>query len=64
MKVCLAKFKPKILGVQVSVGLLKEIAPGIKRITLMFNPPTAPWFPFFLRELGPASASLAVECVI
>jgi putative ABC transport system substrate-binding protein len=32
--------------------LLKEIAPGVKRITLLFNPQTAAYYPFFLREFG------------
>jgi len=41
--------------------LLKEIAPGVRRMTLMFNPQTAPYYPVFLREFGMASASLAVE---
>jgi putative tryptophan/tyrosine transport system substrate-binding protein len=41
--------------------LLKEIAPGVRRITFMFNPPAAPWFPLFLREFGAPPASLAVE---
>ena len=41
--------------------MLKEIAPGVSRVTFMFSPPTAPWSPFFLREFGPAPASLAVE---
>jgi putative tryptophan/tyrosine transport system substrate-binding protein len=41
--------------------LLKEIAPGVRRMTLMFSPHTAPWVPLALGELGPALASLAVE---
>ena len=41
--------------------LLKEIAPGVNRITLMFNPQTAPHYPVFLREFGAAAASLAAE---
>jgi putative tryptophan/tyrosine transport system substrate-binding protein len=41
--------------------LLKEIAPGVRRMTFMFSPPTAPWVPLFLGELGTAPASLAVE---
>ncbi len=40
--------------------MLKEIAPGVRRVTLMFNPQTAPYYPVFLREFGGA-ASLAVE---
>jgi putative tryptophan/tyrosine transport system substrate-binding protein len=41
--------------------LLKEIAPDVRRITLMFNPDTAPFYPVFLREFLAAPASLAVE---
>src|SRR6266567_3194717 len=32
--------------------MLKEIAPGVRRMTLMFNPQTAPYYPVFLREFG------------
>jgi putative ABC transport system substrate-binding protein len=41
--------------------LLKEIAPGTRRITFMFNPQTAPYYPVFLREFGASSAALAAE---
>jgi len=41
--------------------LLKEIAPGVRRMTLMFNPQTSPYYPAFLREFGSAPASLAAE---
>src|SRR5262249_25316575 len=41
--------------------MLKEIAPNVRRITLMFNPDSAPFYPVFLREFGAAPASLAVE---
>jgi putative tryptophan/tyrosine transport system substrate-binding protein len=41
--------------------LLKEIAPGVRRITLLFNPQTAPYYPFFLREFGANATSLAAE---
>ena len=47
--------------------MLKEIAPDVRRMTLMFNPDTAPFYPVFLREFGAASTSLAVElsaCVV
>ncbi len=40
--------------------MLKEIAPGIRRMTLLFNPQTASYYPVFLRELE-ATASLAAE---
>jgi putative tryptophan/tyrosine transport system substrate-binding protein len=39
---------------------LKEMAPGIRRATLLFNPETAPYYPIFLRELGSAPSSLAI----
>jgi putative tryptophan/tyrosine transport system substrate-binding protein len=41
--------------------LLKELAPGVKRVALIFNPLTAPYYPVFLRELGAAPARLAAE---
>ncbi len=41
--------------------LLKEMAPGVKRVALIFNPLTAPYYPVFLRELGAAPARLGVE---
>jgi putative ABC transport system substrate-binding protein len=39
--------------------ILQEIAPGVRRVMLLFNPQTAPYYPLFLRELG-AIASLSV----
>jgi putative ABC transport system substrate-binding protein len=41
--------------------LLKAIAPEVRHISLMFNPDTTPFYPVFLRELGAAPKSLAVE---
>ena len=41
--------------------MLKEIAPGVRRMMLMFNPQTAPYYPVFLHEFGQAPAALAVE---
>ena len=38
--------------------MLKEIAPGVRRITLLLNPQTAPYYPVYLRELG-ATTSLS-----
>jgi ABC-type uncharacterized transport system substrate-binding protein len=41
--------------------MLKEIAPGVKRTALVFNPQTAPYYPAFLRDFKAASAMLAAE---
>jgi putative tryptophan/tyrosine transport system substrate-binding protein len=41
--------------------MLKEIAPGVRRVTLMFNPETSPFYSVFLRGFGAAPASLGVE---
>ena len=41
--------------------ILKELVPGLKRMTLMFNPETAPYYPVFLREFAAAAAPLAAE---
>jgi putative ABC transport system substrate-binding protein len=43
------------------MGLLKELVPRIRRTTLLFNPLTAPYYPFFLRELETISTTLATE---
>src|SRR5215475_206616 len=43
------------------VETLKEIAPSVKRITLVFNPQTAPYYPAFLRDFREAAATLAAE---
>jgi putative tryptophan/tyrosine transport system substrate-binding protein len=39
--------------------LLKEIAPSVMRVTLVFNPQTAPYYPVFLRDFGSAARQLA-----
>jgi len=41
--------------------MLKEIAPGIRRMMLIFNPQTAPYYPVFLHEFGQVPAAFAVE---
>src|SRR5262249_8697830 len=41
--------------------LLKEMAPGVRRVALIFNPLTAPYYPVFLRELRAAPVRLAAE---
>jgi ABC-type uncharacterized transport system substrate-binding protein len=41
--------------------MLKEIAPGVRRATLLFDPDTSPYYPVFLREFGAGPTSLAVE---
>jgi putative ABC transport system substrate-binding protein len=41
--------------------MIKEIAPNVRRVTLMFNPDTAPFYPAFLHELEAANKSLAIE---
>jgi putative ABC transport system substrate-binding protein len=43
------------------VELLKEMAPKVRRVGLMFNPQTAPYFPIFLRDFGASATSLATE---
>src|SRR6516164_8223759 len=41
--------------------VIKEIAPGVRHVALMFNPGTAPFYPAFLQEIEAANKSLAVE---
>jgi len=53
-------------GIEFSVGgkwldLLKEIAPGLARVAIMFNPDTAPQSKFFVRSIEAAASSLRVQ---
>jgi len=41
--------------------MIKEIAPGVRHVALMFNPDTTPFYPAFLHELEAANKSLGVE---
>ncbi len=41
--------------------MLKEVAPGLTRVALVFNPETAPYAPLFLHSLEAGGRSLAVE---
>jgi putative ABC transport system substrate-binding protein len=41
--------------------LLKELAPGISRVAVMFNPDTAPHAEYYVRPFEVAAASLAVK---
>jgi putative ABC transport system substrate-binding protein len=40
---------------------LKEMAPGVRRTALMFNPQTAPYYSRYLRELAELSVTLPAE---
>jgi putative ABC transport system substrate-binding protein len=44
--------------------LLKEIAPRIARVTLLFNPPTATFVESYLNPFKTAAASLRMEAII
>jgi len=46
------------------VGLLKEIAPGVKRVAFMFDPASTPITPLFFRSVESAALKLAVEPVL
>ena len=53
-------------GSEFSVGgkwldLLKEIAPGLAHVAVMFNPDTSPQSTFFMRSIETAAASLRVQ---
>jgi putative tryptophan/tyrosine transport system substrate-binding protein len=41
--------------------LLKEIAPGVRKVGLLFNPDTAPYAEAFLRLAAPAARSIGLE---
>jgi putative ABC transport system substrate-binding protein len=41
--------------------MLKQIAPGVRKAILLFNPETVPYYPVFLREFGEAPSQLGAE---
>jgi putative ABC transport system substrate-binding protein len=43
--------------------LLKEIAPSVKRVAILFNPETAPYVAKYLSVINAVSASLAVDAI-
>jgi putative tryptophan/tyrosine transport system substrate-binding protein len=43
------------------LGLLKEVAPGVGRVAVMFNPDTAPHYKFFMPVIEAAAQSLRVQ---
>jgi ABC-type uncharacterized transport system substrate-binding protein len=45
-------------------SLLKEIAPGLARVGVMFNPETSPQSKFFMRSIETAAPSLGVQASI
>jgi putative ABC transport system substrate-binding protein len=45
------------------LNLLKEIAPGLKRVAVMFNPPTAPYFKFFVPVFDSAAGPLGAQVI-
>jgi putative ABC transport system substrate-binding protein len=45
------------------LGLLKEIAPGLARVAVMFNPATSPQSSFFMPVVEAAASSLGVQAV-
>jgi putative ABC transport system substrate-binding protein len=45
------------------LNLLKEIAPALKRVAVMFNPGTAPYFKFFVPVFDAAAGPLGVQVI-
>jgi putative ABC transport system substrate-binding protein len=45
------------------LNLLKEIAPGLKRVAVMFNPDTVPYFKFFVPVFDAAAGLLGVQVI-
>ena len=43
--------------------LLKEIAPGVARVAMLFNPASAPYAEFWLNPFRAAAAKFAVEAI-
>jgi putative ABC transport system substrate-binding protein len=46
------------------LDLLKQVAPGLGRVAVMFNPDTSPQSKFFVRSIEAAAPSLGVQPVV
>ncbi len=44
--------------------MLKEIAPGLARVAVMFNPDTSPQSKFFMRAVETAAPPLGVQAIV
>src|SRR5262249_2272918 len=44
--------------------VLKQIAPGLRRVTTIFNPRTAPYYSLYLGTIEKAASSFAVEPIV
>jgi putative ABC transport system substrate-binding protein len=45
------------------LNLLKEVAPGLERVAVIFNPETAPYWKFFMSVIEAAASSLRVQAI-
>jgi len=45
------------------VEVLKQIAPGTRRVTAIFNPETAPYYGMYLRSIEAATSAIAIELI-
>jgi putative ABC transport system substrate-binding protein len=45
------------------LNLLKEVAPGLERVAVMFNPETAPYWKFYMQAIEAAASSLGVQAI-
>jgi len=45
------------------ISLLKEVAPGLARVAVMFNPETSPQSKFFMQVIEAAAPSLGVQAI-
>jgi len=57
------------VNIEASVGgkwleILKEIAPHTSRVSIMFNPKTAPQSAFYMKSLEPAAASMGLTLLV
>jgi putative ABC transport system substrate-binding protein len=43
--------------------ILKQISPNVARVTTIFNPETAPYYPLYLRSIEQGASSFAVESI-
>jgi putative ABC transport system substrate-binding protein len=43
--------------------ILKQVTPGVKRVTAIFNPETAPYYGMYLESINAGTSSLGIESI-
>jgi hypothetical protein len=46
------------------LGLVKQMAPAIRRVAMIYNPPTSPFAAYYLRPFEAAARAYGVQAIV